>query len=71
MSPTQPSGPIAPFAVGLDTMIFHGQPVSLASDIGALTLLHGALQSAIASMDDACAVEAAYDSAVASLSAGA
>lgn len=54
--------------VGPDTMIYNGQAISLSSEVGALTLLHGALQSAIASVDDACSAETAYKNAVAGLS---
>lgn len=52
-----------------DTLVVDGQPVSLSTDIGALTVLHGALQSAIASMDDACAVEEAFLDAARTLGA--
>jgi Fic/DOC family len=50
-----------------DTLVLSGEPVSLSTDVGALTVLHGALQSAIASMDDACAVEAAFVDALGAL----
>lgn len=50
-----------------DTLVLSGEPVSLSTDVGALTVLHGALQSAIASMDDACAVEAAFLDALGNL----
>ena len=56
-------------AIGPDTMIFDGKAISLASDVGLLTVMHGALQSAIASVDDASALERAYEAAVVKLSA--
>jgi hypothetical protein len=54
-------------SVQVDTMIFHGKPVSMKSEIGTLALLHGALQSAIGSVDDALKAECAYRDAVADL----
>lgn len=53
--------------IAADTLVLSGEPVSLSTDVGALTVLHGALQSAIASMDDACAVEEAFLDALGAL----
>ncbi|MEH3055439.1 MAG: Fic family protein [Patulibacter minatonensis] len=50
-----------------DTLVLGGEPMSLSTDVGALTVLHGALQSAIASMDDANTVEEAFFGALAAL----
>lgn len=66
-----PSDPTAGIVVGPDTMIYEGRAISLASEVGALTLLHGALQSAIASVDDAREIEQAYKSALPGLSTSA
>lgn len=57
------SGPQLP-EIGPDTMIYEGRVVSLASPLGALTVLHGALQSSIGTVDEALEVEAAYLDAV-------
>ncbi len=52
------------FDVEIDTIIHNGQPVRMGSEFGVLTVLHGALQSAIADVDDAHAVDAAYFAAI-------
>lgn len=54
--------------VGPLKMIYGGEVISLASPVGALAVMHGALQSAIGSMDEALEVEAAYLNAVKGLS---
>ncbi|MFA4927057.1 MAG: hypothetical protein WC558_00965 [Patulibacter sp.] len=56
--------PVEQSEIGPDTMIYKGQMVSLSSPIGALTVLHGALQSAIGTVDEALEVEAVYLDAV-------
>lgn len=67
MSPWITSAPAVGSEIGPLTMIYHGKPISLDSEIGALAILHGALQSAIATVEDATNVERAYHSAVGEL----
>ena len=59
MKPADRGGDVS-VEIRFDTMIYKGKPISLASPIGALTVLHGALQSAIGSVDDALRAEKAY-----------
>jgi hypothetical protein len=47
-----------------DTMIWRRKPISVTSDIGALTIMHGALQAAIGDPDDAATVQRAYLNAI-------
>ncbi len=63
-----PSDRTAGIVVGPDTMIYEGRAISLASEVGALTLLHGVLQASIASIDDAREAEQAYKRALPGLS---
>ncbi len=70
MSPWISTGPDAQGGVGPLTMMHHGKAISLASDIGALSVLHGALQSAIAAPDEAATAESAYQRALDALSSG-
>jgi Fic/DOC family len=56
-----------PFDITADTLMMGGEPMSLSTDAGVLTVLHGALQSAIGSMEDATAVEAAFLDALGAL----
>lgn len=50
----------AQLEVGPGVVMLHHQAVDLTSGAGAATLMHGALQSAISSVDDAQAVDLAY-----------
>ncbi len=68
MSPWISKGPNAQRGIGPLTMMHHGEAISLASDVGALSVLHGALQSAIAKPDDASDAENAYQLALDALS---
>ena len=67
MSPWITSAPAAGSEIGPFTMMYHGKPTSLDSEIGALTVLHGSLQSAIADVDDATNAESAFYSALSGL----